>query len=248
MKKIKVGKLKIKKSNSKKKENNDNKTKKPVKTIVISSILILGIAIVSTILVFALYIIITSPNFDRDELYSKESTVLYYSDGVTELARIGAEDRVLVSYDDLPQVLVDAIIATEDSRFFQHKGMDVLRFIKAAFGQLLGNSSAGGASTLTMQLVKQVYTNSEDEGLAGIIRKFTDIYMAIFKVESNYTKEEIIEFYVNSQWLGNAGSVNTSGIYGVEQACQYFFGKSVSDISLAEASIIAGNVPKSQNS
>ena len=55
---------------------------------------------------------------------------------------------------------------TEDSRFFQHKGMDVLRFIKAAFGQLLGNSSAGGASTLTMQLVKQVYTNSEDEGLA----------------------------------------------------------------------------------
>ena len=240
MKKIKVGKLKIKKSNSKKKENNDNKTKKPVKTIVISSILILGITIVSIILVFALYIIITSPNFDRDELYSKESTVLYYSDGVTELARIGAEDRVLVSYDDLPQVLVDAIIATEDSRFFQHKGMDVLRFIKAAFGQLLGNSSAGGASTLTMQLVKQVYTNSEDEGLAGIIRKFTDIYMAIFKVESNYTKEEIIEFYVNSQWLGNAGSVNTSGIYGVEQACQYFFGKSVSDISLAEASIIAG--------
>ena len=240
MKKIKVGKLKIKKSNSKKKENNDNKTKKPVKTIVISSILILGIAIVSIILVFALYIIITSPNFDRDELYSKESTVLYYSDGVTELARIGAEDRVLVSYDDLPQVLVDAIIATEDSRFFQHKGMDVLRFIKAAFGQLLGNSSAGGASTLTMQLVKQVYTNPEDEGLAGIIRKFTDIYMAIFKVESNYTKEEIIEFYVNSQWLGNAGSVNTSGIYGVEQACQYFFGKSVSDISLAEASIIAG--------
>ena len=240
MKKIKVGKLKIKKNNSKKKENNDNKTKKPVKTIVISSILILGITIVSIILVFALYIIITSPNFDRDELYSKESTVLYYSDGVTELARIGAEDRVLVSYDDLPQVLVDAIIATEDSRFFQHKGMDVLRFIKAAFGQLLGNSSAGGASTLTMQLVKQVYTNSEDEGLAGIIRKFTDIYMAIFKVESNYTKEEIIEFYVNSQWLGNAGSVNTSGIYGVEQACQYFFGKSVSDISLAEASIIAG--------
>ena len=240
MENIKGGKLKIKKSNSKKKENNDNKTKKPVKTIVISSILILGITIVSIILVFALYIIITSPNFDRDELYSKESTVLYYSDGVTELARIGAEDRVLVSYDDLPQVLVDAIIATEDSRFFQHKGMDVLRFIKAAFGQLLGNSSAGGASTLTMQLVKQVYTNSEDEGLAGIIRKFTDIYMAIFKVESNYTKEEIIEFYVNSQWLGNAGSVNTSGIYGVEQACQYFFGKSVSDISLAEASIIAG--------
>ncbi len=241
MKKIKVGKLKIKKPKLKKKTNTENTNKpKKTKTIILSSLLILGITIVTLILVFALYIIITSPNFDRDELYSKESTVLYYNDGVTELARIGAEDRVLVTYDELPQVLVDAIIATEDSRFFQHKGMDVLRFVKAAFGQLLGNSSAGGASTLTMQLVKQVYTNSEDKGLAGIIRKFTDIYMAIFKVESNYTKEEIIEFYVNSQWLGNAGSVNTSGIYGVEQACQYFFGKSVSDISLAEASIIAG--------
>ena len=242
MKKIKVGKLKVKKPKLKKKTSteNTNKPKKKTKTIILSSILVLGIAVVSLILVFALYIIITSPNFDRDELYSKESTVLYYSDGVTELARVGAEDRVLVTYDELPQVLVDAIIATEDSRFFQHKGMDVLRFVKAAFGQLLGNSSAGGASTLTMQLVKQVYTNSEDEGLAGIIRKFTDIYMAIFKVESNYTKEEIIEFYVNAMWFAGASSINSTGIYGVEQACQFYFNKSVSDITLAEASIIAG--------
>ncbi len=241
MKKIKVGKLKVKKPKLKKKTSTENTNKpKKTKTIILSGLLILGIAIVTLILVFALYIIITSPNFDRDELYSKESTVLYYNDGVTELARVGAEDRVLVTYDELPQVLVDAIIATEDSRFFQHKGMDVLRFVKAAFGQLLGNSSAGGASTLTMQLVKQVYTNSEDEGLAGIIRKFTDIYMAIFKVESNYTKEEIIEFYVNAMWFAGASSINSTGIYGVEQACQYYFGKSVSDITLAEASIIAG--------
>ena len=135
MKKIKVGKLKIKKPKLKKKTNTENTNKpKKTKTIILSSLLILGITIVTLILVFALYIIITSPNFDRDELYSKESTVLYYNDGVTELARIGAEDRVLVTYDELPQVLVDAIIATEDSRFFQHKGMDVLRFVKAAFG------------------------------------------------------------------------------------------------------------------
>ena len=232
MKKIKLGKLKIKKKNSGKKTN--------VKSIVLSAILICGIAVISLILVFALYIIITSPDFDRDKLYSKESTVLYYKDGTTELARLGAEDRVLVTYDELPQVLVDAIVATEDSRFFQHKGMDVARFIKAAFGQLLGNSSAGGASTITMQLVKQVYTNFKDEGIEGIIRKFTDIYMAVFKVESNYTKEEILEFYVNTMWFAGASSINSTGIYGVEQGCQYYFGKSVSDLSLAEASIIAG--------
>ena len=238
MKKIKLGKIKIKKKN---KENNANTSKKgKVKSIVLSGILICGIAVISIALVFALYIIISSPDFDQDKLYSKESSVLYYADGVTELARLGAEDRVLVTYDDLPQVLVDAIVATEDSRFFQHKGMDVARFLKASFGQLLGNDAAGGASTITMQLVKLVYTDSTSHGLAGIIRKFTDIYMAVFKVESNYTKEEILEFYVNTMWFAGSSSVNTAGIYGVEQACQYYFGKTVSDLTLAEASIIAG--------
>ena len=118
--------------------------------------------------------------------------------------------------------------------------MDVARFLKASFGQLLGNSSAGGASTITMQLVKQVYTDNTSSGIKGIIRKFTDIYMAVFKVESNYTKEEILEFYVNTMWFSGSSSVNTAGIYGVELASQYYFGKSVSDLTLAEASIMAG--------
>ena len=237
MKKIKLGKLKIKKKESKAKDPNK---KHNVKSIVLSGLLICGIAVISIVLVFALYIIISSPDFDRDKLYAKESSVLYYKDGTTELARLGAEDRVLVTYDELPQVLVDAIVATEDSRFFQHKGMDVARFLKASFGQLLGNSSAGGASTITMQLVKQVYTDNTSSGIKGIIRKFTDIYMAVFKVESNYTKEEILEFYVNTMWFSGSSSVNTAGIYGVELASQYYFGKSVSDLTLAEASIMAG--------
>ena len=114
------------------------------------------------------------------------------------------------------------------------------RFAKASVGQVLGNDKAGGASTLTMQVAKQVYSSKESHGIKGIVRKFQDIYMAVFKLESNYTKEEIIEFYVNSQWFGSTGSLNNSGFAGVEQACQNFFGKSVSDISLAEASIIAG--------
>lgn len=235
-------KLRLKKLKFKKKETNNGKgkEKKDIKSIVLSGLLIAGIAFISLALVFALYIIISSPDFDKDKLYSKESSVLYYDDGVTELARLGKDDRVLVTYDDLPQVLVDAIVATEDSRFFQHSGLDMARFMKASLGQIIGNSSAGGASTLTMQVVKQTYTSSEAHGIKGIVRKFTDIYMSVFKVESNYTKEEILEFYVNSQWFGNDGNLNYTGIAGVEQACQYYFGKSVSDISLAEASIIAG--------
>ncbi len=230
-------KMKIKKNN-KVKEKKVSKGK--VKNIILAIILIMGIGIVSLILVFALYIIISSPDFDKEKLYSKESSVIYYDDGVTELARLGDYDRELVSYDELPQVLIDAIVATEDSRFFQHSGLDVARFLKASIGQVMGKKNAGGASTITMQVVKSAYTSTEDEGIKGIIRKFTDIYMSVFKVESNYTKEEIIEFYVNSQWFVHNGNNYSKGIAGVELACQYFFGKSVSDINLAEASIIAG--------
>ena len=160
------------------------------KTIVLSIILLIAISIVTLGLIFALFIIISSPDFDQDLLYSKEATVLYYKDG-TEMTRFGSENRILVTYEELPQVLVDAIVATEDSRFFQHTGMDVARFMKASVGQLMGNSSAGGASTLTMQVIKNTYTSSEAHGIKGLVRKFTDIYMSIFKLESNYTKEEV---------------------------------------------------------
>lgn len=232
-------KIKIRKKTTNKTPKENTNTKKNIKTTILSTILICGIVGISCILLFALYIIITSPNFDKQKLYSKESSILYYKDG-TEITRLGSQDRVLVNYDQLPQVFIDALVATEDSRFFQHSGLDMARFAKAIVGQLLRRPGAGGASTLTMQVVKQVYTNSEDEGIEGIIRKFTDIYMAVFKVESNYTKEEIIEFYVNTMWFGNDGNLNVGGISGIEQGCQFFFGKSVSDISLAEASILAG--------
>ena len=215
------------------------KKRKFKKGIILSIIAFLGIVFLTLILVFSLYIIISSPNFDKNKLYKKEATVLYDKDG-NEFARVGEENRVLVTYEQLPQVLIDALIATEDSRFFQHNGFDAARFVKASIGQVLGNSNAGGASTLTMQVIKNTYTSANASGIKGLVRKFTDIYMAVFKLEGSYTKEEIIEFYVNSQWLGNDKSVNYGGIYGVEQASQYFFGKSVSDLNLAEASMIAG--------
>ena len=219
-----------------------NKKNNTAKVSVLSIILIIGIIFVSLILIGALYIIIFSPKFDKDKLYSKEASIIYYKDG-SELTRLGIANRDLVNYDEMPEVLIDAFVATEDSRFFQHKGLDIKRFMKASVGQLLGQDSAGGASTITMQVIKKTYTDPDGKythGIAGIIRKFTDIYMAVFKVESSYTKEEILEFYANSMWFGNDGSLNYGSISGVEQASKYFFGKPVSDITLAEASILAG--------
>lgn len=183
-------------------------------------------------IIFTLYIIINSPKFDTSNLYSRESSVLLDKNG-NEFARLGTENRELVNYEELPQVLIDAIVATEDSRYFQHNGIDLARFSKAVAGQLIGQSNAGGGSTLTMQVVKNAYSDKARSGIKGIIRKFTDIYMSVFKVEKAYTKEQILEFYVNTPYLG-------SGAYGVEQASQKYFNKSSSELSLVEAATIAG--------
>jgi len=233
MKKIKLKKKPIKRNTSK------NKSEKKLWKTILSWGLLGAIALISIFLIFALYIVISSPDFKKEELYQKEPTILYDKNG-EEFARVGSEDSTIVTYDEIPDVLIDALIATEDSRFFQHNGLDLFRFLKASVLQLVGSNNAGGASTLSMQVIKNTYTSNESKGLQGIIRKFTDIYMSVFKLEANYTKEEIIEFYLNSQWFANSGDVNTSGILGVERASQYYFGKSVKDITLAEASLMAG--------
>lgn len=209
--------------------------------LILAFFMVIGISIMIVIMCFCGYIVASAPPFNTDLLYNKEASIFYDKNG-NEFARIGAEQRETKYYDDLPQVLIDAIVATEDSRFFQHNGFDVVRFAKASAGQLAGQSGAGGASTLTMQVVKNTFTSTEAEGWAGIVRKFTDIYMSIFLVEKNYTKEQIIEFYVNAPGLGQ----NT---FGVEQASQKYFGKSVSDLTLSEAAIIAGifNAPSRYN-
>ncbi len=182
---------------------------------------------------FVHYIVSHAPTFNPENLYKQESSVFYDINGEV-YATLGSEKRENVTYDELPEVLINAIVATEDSRFFQHSGVDWARFLKATFLQLLGKEDAGGASTITMQVSKNDVTqDTTSTGIKGIIRKFTDVYMSLEQIEKKYTKEEIMEFYVNSYYLGGGAS-------GVEQACQTYFGKSVSEINLAEASIIAG--------
>ena len=240
-KELKDKKLKIKKSKKPKKEKTNKKrvvTKQSVFNFIISCIIVGGIAIASVVIAFCLYIIFTVPEFTPDSLYNTEATVVYYKDG-TELGKIGLENRVTKNYEDFPQVLVDALVATEDSRFFQHSGIDAARFLKATLGQVAGNSDAGGASTLSMQIAKKKINGDEASGIEGIIRKFKDIYMAVFKIEKNYTKEQIIEMYLNSWWFATGGT-NFEGIFGAEQASQYFFGKSISDVSLPEAALLIG--------
>lgn len=218
--------------------NEKKKTRRIIK-VILMIILTLGIVCLCAFTAFLIYIKNQAdPKYITSKLDTQENTIFLDIEN-REYAKLGSEMREKVTYDELPEVLIDAIIATEDSRFFQHNGFDAPRFIKASIGQVMkkllhrGNN-AGGASTLTMQVVKNSLTNAKaTENVEGIIRKFEDIYLSIFKLEKKYSKEEIIEYYVNNHFLGG-------NVYGVQEAANIYFGKDVSELNLSEAATIAG--------
>ena len=215
------------------------KKKRKIGYIILCVITFLAILMILAVGAFAAYIVIKAPKFNEERLFSKESSTFYdinneqfYTLGMN-VGNDVVEKRIKLTYEELPEILIDAVVATEDSRFFQHNGVDLARFIKASIGQVLGHSDAGGASTLTMQVSKNSLTDTTSSGIKGIIRKFTDIYLAVFEIEKNYTKQDILELYLNSEFLGNQS-------FGVEQASQTYFGKSAKDLSISEAALIAG--------
>ena len=227
-KKNKKGNKKNNKKTNNTKENKKQKKKRSIWKILLTIVILFFCLIVFAVAAFFGYIAVSTSDFNPEALANQDQTVIYDVDG-NVITTIGREKRESINYDQLPEVLVDAILATEDSRFFQHNGVDLARFMKASVLQVLGQSDAGGASTLTMQVDKNNLTSTE----RSIIRKFKDVYLSLFYMEKKYTKEEIIEFYVNDSLLGG-------NVYGVGQASEYYFGKSVSELSLAEASLLAG--------
>lgn len=223
----------------------DKPKDKSKKRIVFKVLIILFLVMVILALLggcaFIYYVVKNAPDFKQELLKEKESTIIYDSQG-KEYAKLGLELRENIEYDDLSESFIDALIATEDSRFFQHNGFDLMRFARAAVGQAMGQGDSGGGSTLTMQLSKNTFTSKNASGIEGIIRKFTDIYISIFQIEKNYTKEQIIEFYANNH--------NLSGtIYGAQEASRHFFNKDAKDLTITEAAIIVGmyQAPTSYN-
>lgn len=233
-------KINVNKANNSKKVEKKTKEKKKKRKKGIAKKIFIGIFILCILLgiagciaagLFFMQIAKNAPKFDPNQLDRKEASVFYNVHG-NEIAKVGAQKREKITYDQMSENLINAIIATEDSRFFTHNGFDLPRFLKASVNQLLGRGG-GGASTLTMQVSKNNYTSTESRGWEGIKRKFTDIYMAMYQLEKTYTKKEIIEFYVNDNYLGGSS-------YGVEQASLTYFSKHAKDLNLAEAAMIAG--------
>jgi penicillin-binding protein 1A len=136
------------------------------------------------------------------------------------------EKRELVSLSDLPRHLIYAVLAREDPDFYNHKGFSIRGIARAAFGQLIGKN-LGGGSTITQQVAGTLYTDRTEYSYS---RKIRELWWA-FQMERRYTKNEILEIYLNYMYMG-------PGTYGVEAASKYFFGHSAREISLAEAALL----------
>lgn len=159
-----------------------------------------------------------------------ESTVVYTSDGV-ELARYYlGQNRTWVSSDEIADVMKDALVSVEDRRFFSHWGVDVRGFLAAFRDAVVSGGRMRGASTLSMQLARNLYEQIGFERTP--IRKLREILTAI-QIERRYTKDEIIEMYLNTVPWGH----NT---YGIEAASQTYFGKPAAELEVQEAAVLAG--------
>ena len=147
------------------------------------------------------------------------------------------ERRVIIGYDEIPEVLRHAIIAAEDGDFFNHVGFNIPRILVTLVRNVLqGDLTNAGASTLTMQLARNITLGGEQLGLEKRWgRKLREMYYT-FHIEKRYTKREIFTLYCNQMWLGTA----TRAAYGVEAAARLYFGKSATDLNLEEAALIAG--------
>lgn len=180
-----------------------------------------------------------------EKIVNSSPTEVYSADG-KKIGELGAESRELITYDQLPQVTIDAFLAIEDSRFFTHNGFDLPRFISSAFSNLRTGSLAQGGSTLTMQtidnfLIKPQEEKDEQAGiryspLEKIEHKIQEIYLSM-RLDHLESKEDILVAYLNKINFGS--SMNTRGI---QKAAEYYFGKDVEQLNLSESAFLAGVV------
>lgn len=161
-----------------------------------------------------------------------ENSVIYYYDDAGQAQElstlVGSQNQEWVDLADIPQDLQDAVVAIEDRRFYQHDGVDWYRTAGAFVNMFLGMRNTFGGSTLTQQLIKNL-TQYDD---VTVTRKISEIFTALY-VEDHYTKQDILELYLNVIYLGN-------GCFGVQAASEFYFGKPVSQLTLAECASLAG--------
>jgi penicillin-binding protein 1A len=189
--------------------------------------------IVGLVIFLAVALAVAYPNLPDISALSdyrpKQPLRVYTADDVM-IGEFGEERRKLTPIGEIPQIMKDAVLAIEDARFFSHGGVDYLGVVRAALANL-GRAKSQGASTITMQVARNVYLTTEK----SYTRKIYEILLT-FKLERSLTKNQILEIYMNQIFLGNRS-------YGFAAASEAYFGKPLKDISIAEAAMLAG-LPK----
>ncbi len=168
------------------------------------------------------------PSIEEIKQYRPVAGTKIYADDNVLIGEIKVEKGIFVPLDKIPEHVINAVIAVEDSRFWRHKGIDYLAIARAVIKDILYVELKEGGSTITQQLAKVMFLTPEKT----LKRKLREASLAI-KIEKNLSKKEILELYLNKVYFGH-------GAYGVEMASMIYFGKSVKDITLSEAALIAG--------
>ena len=201
--------------------------------LLLSILLLVSIAFVAALSTYAAKAL---PAFDPQQLVGANTTLLYDLDGNVYNSLHGPENRMDVSLEQVPHELIQAFIATEDKEFYNHHGINVRGIARAVLRNFqVGDMTGQGASTITQQLARSSFLSNDKNWE----RKIKEMFLA-FKIESTYSKDEILEMYLNKIYFG-------AGAYGVQAAAHTFFGKDVSELSLPEASMLAGLVQSPNN-
>lgn len=222
--------------NSRKKHPSSTNKKKLWKKILIGIAAFVTVAIIAIVAIFAYYGA-TGPTIQASDLEGATETKILDKDGEL-IYSLGGEKRDLITSEQVPQLLKDAITSIEDKRFYSHMGIDPIRIA----GSFLRNAKAGqitqGGSTITQQLVKLAVfsTKKEDQTYK---RKIQEIMLAL-QLERNYSKEQILTYYLNKVYMAN-------NVYGFGTASHYYFNKELSELSLPQVALLAG-MPQAPNS
>ena len=168
------------------------------------------------------------PSVETLRNYKPSTVTKIFSEDGEIIGEFFYEKRETVSLDRIPNNLIQAFVAGEDSRFFQHKGLDYIAILRALFRNIFSGEIVQGGSTITQQVVKSLLLSPEK----SFARKIREAILA-YKIEKNLTKEEILFLYLNQIYLGH-------GAYGVAAAAESYFGKTIEELNLAESAVLAG--------
>ncbi|WP_077622783.1 penicillin-binding protein 1A [Sediminibacillus massiliensis] len=174
-----------------------------------------------------------APEMRESDLVDPVASQILDKDGEV-IATIGKKKREIIEYEEIPSLVEDAVIATEDARFYEHHGVDPIRLGGAVISNLTDGFGSEGASTITQQVVKRSFLSPEKT----LERKAQEAWMA-YQFDKDYSKEEILEMYLNKVYYSD-------NIYGISTAADYYFGKDIEELELAEAALLAG-MPQSPN-